>query len=1380
MIRGDNLVVRVRADVKQFMDDMRAAQHATYDSVRAIKALNVTAGGDLNKLLSSTIRNTVAFATNAAKTVIGDALQAIAFEENNQMALAALAEYRMKQEAIAKLSTERVQVGTKVLTVEQQLAALEKRRMEAMQKGIAGPSLDQINWLNDIKRLQTDIQQAENGIIRAREKLADSTKQLTDTERQRLTLQIQEYQEKINDITTYQIPKAQEKLAKSGYSPFQATEDQVDWEAMAAQIMKGGDKVVGVFADQMQGLTKQNIEDIKKKADEESRATMEVLSTMAIKSPFSRKEIVEGYGTLVRMGGITFEQGKEMMQQIVDIQSVTGKGNRGIQAMTLAVGKVLATGRLNGDAVNQLVKTAGIPVWEILAQSTGKQVAELQKMMRANKLSAEIVVPALQNYMKDFAGKAAEEAGTFVGLINSISDLKDSVYVDFFQPIGESLKRPFADLVDMLTGGPFRQSIRDAGKFIANNIAGAIDFVYRAVEKFRVLGNDIGNPFTRIMIILADAAKEFNVDTSGIIKFVSVVENIFNWALINKDSLTAIGLAFRDFFAGLIMVTSLTSVLGKIQMFLTGFLASPIGLIAAAITAVYLAWKNNLGGIQDWTTQNGPIIVAFLKDAYKSIYDIVTLLPHVDFEKFITGMYEIGNIGMTVRVAVMRIKNSIDELTESFSSFMAGDISGGEVIASLKKFFNGIYTAIFDLLLNPEEIGKLHGSLMDSIGAIFDPTKADSIIPSVYTIFLSIGETLKYALFWLMDTIFSVIGGINLDKIYNVLAGILATIVAAIAGLFDGLSDSSLIAESDEAKAGNGIGLFIANLLSGAAGVILNLATMVIYDIFIGIAGLFVKLFSKPPKESTMTMEGAGDHLYELFAKPFLKTFTGGRAEQIVKFVWFWIRYIQYRIEYTLNPTMIWEGALKIYEDGANYFVQKIVDIMMSVFRAMGVSQETEAILRLRLTDQFVTPVKNALSGIRDNLEPVFEAHKWELAKRYGFDARNGFMPEIPEMPSTAFNINPATGATKNTIPVESSPEEQPGLIERVRAWLAGTRQVVVESLNDPSLSKERAVEVVWTTVPYVKRPTTEQIMRELTNASTSAYQEYLAGGAFNFPIPIILTPETGGDLNTSSGFFGMMKDPVAKLYNAITPIFKDFSDHASADLQNEILTGVSEGVAKSALRLQQIGPQDTTAYKDVGKPQGEAISAGLRDGLTPGIAAVQSLDQSIKKIPEESLPALTLGLDKWRLEMTTRVAPEVSNVKTTVVDPLAKSFDGVTSAVERLNEKILILAERLNNIKIPPQLQANSPTPFEMGLRGIAKTTAALNKQRVPAIFGVEGSGISADQRQKNISAGGDFGRESSINLVVKVGDKEVAGVVATTVAGEIKKMIYRDSLRG
>ena len=1391
MIRGDNLVVRVRADVKQFMDDMRSMQHATYDSVRAIKALNVTAGGDLNKLLNSTIRNTISFATNAAKSVIGDALQAIAFEENNQMALAALAEYRMKNEALINQSTQRVKIGEKILTVEQQLAALEKRRLAAENKEGAAATLDQINWLNDIKRLQTDIQQSENGIIRAREKLADTTKQVSASERERLNLQIQEYQEKINDITTYQIPKAQEKLRKSGYNPFQPTEDQVDWDAMAAQIIAGGDKAVAIFADQAQGLTQQNIAEIKKKAEEESRATMEVLSTMAIKSPFSRKEIVEGYGTLIRMGGISFEQGKEMMQQIVDIQSVTGKGNKGIQAMTLAVGKILATGRLNGDAVNQLVKTAGIPVWEILAKSTGKQVAELQKMMRANKLSAEIVMPALQDYMKDFAGKAAEEAGTFVGLINSISDLKDAVYVDFFAPIGESLKRPFADLVDMITGGPFRQSIRDAGQFIAANIAEAIDFIYRSVEKFRLLGNATGNPFIRFIVILKDAAKEFGVDTSGLIKYTETVEKIFNWAYANKDELIAAANGIKDFFLVLVGLTSLTSVLGKISMFITGFLASPVGLLSAALTGLYFAWKYNVGGIADWVSENQESIKNFLLTIYDTISTLIRALPYLNFDKLLDNLKKFKLISEDLYDGLKNLSTGITYLDKSIEESGKGNKKGAA--ENFVKSNNAFMDTLFSGILEPEFIGNSMDVLLQEINTLLDPVNNADLLVGIG---FAVGNFLENLINWIVDLWLNLTKPETLSNLWTTIGAVAFSLVETLFGFIVGAFGLDSLATGDMEALSNSVVGWLGKLLSGLAGSIIGFGPVILYDIVGSIVWLIDKIIqgilfvinfftTKRSKEETAKVEKDINRLAELvFVEPFKHAFSGERAQEIAKFFFESIKYFQFLIVNFLNVS----GGLSVIEvqiwrmsrKAAGQIAEALTELFLVVYRVQGVSSEELEARRAELRKKYVEPVEKFFD---DTANRIVEARKKaieDLKKELNI---TGEAPTAPNL----FGFGKQVDAN---FEVKPNIKEGPGFFESITAWFKGSKTAIEESVNDPEAIKQRQLEVVYQTVPHFKRASPESILREFSNVNRSAMDELTFGlhenktlntGVFQLQIPVyikpIILPETGGDFTTDlrrgvDNYLLDRGDEAAQRFNA-SNLFKKITGFSTADAQNYFITGVTEAMSGAARALAQANMQDSVAYKDVGVPQGAAVSAGVEEGLKGATNAVAALDDKIKKIPEESLPNLTKSFETWKIDMTTKVAPEIDTVRTTVVDPLAKSFDGVTSAVERLNDKILILAERLKGIQIPPQLQANSPTPFEMGLRGIAKATDVLNKQNLPKVLSVE-------QKQANINTGGNFGRQSNINLVVKVGEKEVAGVVAVAVAGEIKKMIYKDSLRG
>lgn len=1372
-----NILVRLLADNSEFMERMRAAQHATYDSVRAIKALNATAGGDLNKLLNSTLRNTVSFATRTFSAVASDALDAIAFEENNQMALAALAEYRMKQEAITKLSTQRIQIGTKVLTVEEQLAALERRRMSSINKS-GSATLDQINWLNDIKRLQTDIQQSENGIATARARLADTTKALTDNEKQRLTLKIQEYEQKINDITTYQIPKAQEKLAKSGYQPFTPSENQVDWEAMAAQIMAGGDKVVGIFADQMQGLTKDNIAEIKKKADEESRATMDVLNIMAIRSPFSRKEIVEGYGTLVRMGGISFEQGKEMMQQIVDIQAVTGKGNKGIQSMTLAVGKILATGRLNGDAVNQLVKTAGIPVWEILAKSTGKTTAELQKMMRANKLSAEIVMPALQNYMRDFAGKAAEEAGTFVGLVNSIKDIKDSVLVDFFAPIGEAFKRPFQTIVDFLTVGPFREIVRKAGLEIGQDLTKGIDFIYRSIEKFKKLGDVESNPFTRLLIIIKDASKEFNLDTGGIAKFINTLEGVFTWAKNNEKNLIEFGDTVKNVFLTLVAVTSVASVLGKIQMFITGFLASPIGILVLTIAALYTAWTYNFGGIADWINLNGQKAKDFLITFGQEISALYKLLksPRLSADNFFLKLGQYGLISENFYNSIKKVRTGISEIKKAIgileeSGTPKGALKGG--ILGIQSVIQGLFTD----LLNPQSIAKNVQSLLGEVSKFLDPSQNPQISVAILGIFYSAGSFIGTAIQWLLDTLGrSLLSADSLSKIMITIGNALYNILIAIGGFIIGFFKIGPKLGNEEgiySSIGNTIVSVIFRAVGSVAGLLALGAGAAISGVLNAIISFVQKVISPETASSAVEsvekqsfIESLAETIYNIVITPFKEAFKSDKLEEYNKYIKsaFNLIFTPIKLLYT---EAVYDVATTISENA-----KPVLNILNDVAEAIN-----RAIMKIagKTDEEIEAAVKNMKEN--DPLNKFFKT--WPEETKKARDAALAEMQKlydnngqiiIPKAP-TFFGTPPPQATSPIPIPYQYYPTLGPGAgplsdtpparIDQgqVINYVKEVKRVAEESITPLSL-------------PVVFDP-------EQTQAAISVVKNQIERDRFPFPIEIVL-PQTGADLTGQGGKEGFYKEDFAN--NIIKQAGLDaLGPEVSLAVFNNIKDGINNGISTASEQIYaNKNSESIPGYQEIGVVQGNAISAGLIAGLEPSTTAINGLNGGLIAITESSLPTLKTNLDDWRLDMTSRVGPEIDNVRTTVIDPLKGSFDAVGAAVDRLSDKLGLLQLKFASIKIPDQLTANSPTPFELGLRGISKATDQLNRKKIPSIFTKSPNYQMQEARIRNIKSGNNKENLTSINLVVKVGEKEVAGAVATAVAGELKKIIYRDTLRG
>jgi hypothetical protein len=78
---------------------------------------------------------------------------------------------------------------------------------------------------------------------------------------------------------------------------------------------------------------------------------------------------------------------------------------------------------------------------------------------------------------------------------------------------------------------------------------------------------------------------------------------------------------------------------------------------------------------------------------------------------------------------------------------------------------------------------------------------------------------------------------------------------------------------------------------------------------------------------------------------------------------------------------------------------------------------------------------------------------------------------------------------------------------------------------------------------------------------------------------------------------------------------------------------------------------------------------------------------------------------------------PVIKTVVEWVRDHLAPAFSGVSDAISGVIDWIKKVSDALSNIKLPAWLTPGSPTPFELGLRGIGDAMADLSKAKLPAL---------------------------------------------------------------
>lgn len=143
------------------------------------------------------------------------------------------------------------------------------------------------------------------------------------------------------------------------------------------------------------------------------------------------------------------------------------------------------------------------------------------------------------------------------------------------------------------------------------------------------------------------------------------------------------------------------------------------------------------------------------------------------------------------------------------------------------------------------------------------------------------------------------------------------------------------------------------------------------------------------------------------------------------------------------------------------------------------------------------------------------------------------------------------------------------------------------------------------------------------------------------------------------------------------------------------------------------------------------AVADFFNAGFTLAITALAGLWQNVLQPAVENVAnAVSTNLKPILEDLesywTNIFGPALDAVKTNVLDKLKGVFDGIKAAIGWVIVKIELLTDALGNVKLPTWLTPGSPTPFEMGLRGIAAAMDELTSTAMPG-FAAQMSGLQA-----------------------------------------------------
>ena len=270
---------------------------------------------------------------------------------------------------------------------------------------------------------------------------------------------------------------------------------------------------------------------------EEGERAVEWVKQFTKDTPLQLEQVAEAFVTLKNFG---LDPMDGTLQAIVDQNSKLGGGFERLSRISLALGQAWGKQKLQGEELRQLIE-AGVPVWDLLAKATGKNVTELRKLSEQGKLGTDVVKGLIAEIGKSSVGAAADNMRLLSGLTSNMADrwteFKDAVaQAGWLSYVKEQLTDLSSKLDTMASNGKLQalaKSISDGFVAMAESVKAALvnvsfeEFVASVRSSFTTISSLITSLKSGLTTAANAASIFFNGFAAGVKLYGAVVSAQF-------------------------------------------------------------------------------------------------------------------------------------------------------------------------------------------------------------------------------------------------------------------------------------------------------------------------------------------------------------------------------------------------------------------------------------------------------------------------------------------------------------------------------------------------------------------------------------------------------------------------------------------------------------------------------------------------------------------------------------------------------------------------------------------------------------------------------------------------------------------------------------
>jgi tape measure domain-containing protein len=226
-------------------------------------------------------------------------------------------------------------------------------------------------------------------------------------------------------------------------------------------------------------------------SSEDAQKALDWVAEFAKNTPLQLEQVTEGFITLKNFG---LDPMDGTFQKLVDATATMTNSQEKLGRITLAVGQAWSKQKLQGDEILQLIE-AGIPVWDLLAKATGKNVQELQKLSESGQLGRDAIRALIDEIGRTYDGAAIKSMGTWQGLLSNLEDnwtaflrsVADSGALDAFKAEIQTINDAVAQMTRTGELQRYAKGAADAMIVLANAIKNTVVFVHDHADALATL-----------------------------------------------------------------------------------------------------------------------------------------------------------------------------------------------------------------------------------------------------------------------------------------------------------------------------------------------------------------------------------------------------------------------------------------------------------------------------------------------------------------------------------------------------------------------------------------------------------------------------------------------------------------------------------------------------------------------------------------------------------------------------------------------------------------------------------------------------------------------------------------------------------------------------